>query len=57
MTSEVASEVSSYTCLHPLLQRPGGEGWGGAGVVERVVEAGRTTAPGVHRVARFEARG
>lgn len=36
---EVASEVSSYTCLPPRLRRLGAEGWGEAGVVRR--RAGR----------------
>lgn len=50
MTGEVVSEVSLCTCLYLKLRRPGAEGWGGAGVepAEWVVEAGRTTAPGVH---------
>lgn len=50
MTGEVVSEVSLCTCLYLKLRRPGAKGCGGAGVepAEWVVEAGRTTAPGVH---------
>lgn len=39
MMGEVASEVSSYTCLHPRLPRLGAERWGEAGVARR--RAGR----------------